>query len=335
MASIFPLGRLVRCLTALCLLAAVLAGCGGGGGGGLDAVSVGSRLSVFGLRGEKPNNPKNRSDELVMVDGAAVRADQDNAGASVETGLASMSISFGGFGFKGPLGGGVSVFGETLDIIELDAFGAVTTRWERHLDGKGGAEDSFKADVETSRNSTVFQTDAGRLTLRNMDGADGSGLTYATYGYWNAEFATFDRLVAFTVADQNAGTTIPAAGMATYQGGMTGLYSAGFGAANQAAAGDVSLTADFDSKSVSGEITGITAGAESLRDVALQVTALTGSTFSGSAATLPAGAGQTGPEMSGDYSGGLYGPLAPEAVGAFALTGAGGEALVGGFAVQQ
>jgi len=168
-----------------------------------------------------------------------------------------------------------------------------------------------------------------------MDGADGSGLNYATYGYWNAEFATFDRLVAFTVADQNAGTTIPASGMATYQGGMTGLYSAGFGAANQAAAGDASLTVDFDGMSVSGEITGISAGAESLRDVAFQDTALTGSTFSGSAATLPAGAGQTGPEMSGDYSGGLYGPLAPEAVGAFALTGAGGEALVGGFAVQQ
>jgi hypothetical protein len=92
MASIFPFGRPVRCLTALCLLAAVLAGCGGTGGGSLDLVSVGSRLSVFGLRGEEPNNPKNRSDELVMVDGAAVRADQDNPGTSVETGPANMSI---------------------------------------------------------------------------------------------------------------------------------------------------------------------------------------------------------------------------------------------------
>ncbi len=83
MVSIFPLGCPVRCLTALCLLAAVLAGCGGGTGG-LDTVSVGSRLSVFGLRGEEPG--------AVMVDGAAVRADQDNLGTSVETGPANMSI---------------------------------------------------------------------------------------------------------------------------------------------------------------------------------------------------------------------------------------------------
>jgi hypothetical protein len=335
MASVFPDRQRRRVLAGLCVLSVVLAGCtggggGGGGGGGLKAVD--SRLSVFGLRGAKPADVNDRSNDKIDLAGVAARADQDAQGAAVDTGLASMTIYYGGVGFKAL---DLKVNKETLDVLDLDAFGTIGTAWAGSLDSKGGAEDTFIADVETSRNSTVYETEDGRLTLRNMDGSGGTGLDYSTYGYWAAEFADFDRLVAFTIADPAAGTTVPDMGTAVYQGDMTGLYSTGLGAGSQAARGQATLTVDFAGQTVQGEVTAITAGAQTLRDVSLQQTALTGSTFTGAAATLPAGPGQTGPEMAGDYAGGLYGPSAPEAVGAFALTGAGGEALVGGFAAQQ
>jgi hypothetical protein len=331
MTRIFSVSRPSQTLALLGLAAAFLAGCGVGGSSGIP---IGSRLSVFDLRGAEPVDLNDRSDDKITVDGVAVRAEQGAAGTSLATGSATMTIFFGGSGFRG-LGGGVVPLNETRDIIDLDAFGTVITEWLRHLDSAGGTEDAFVADIETSRDNTVYQTSDGRLTLRNMDQGDGSGLSYATYGYWNAAFAPFDRLVAFTAADPNAGTTVPAMGMAVYQGGMTGLYSTGFGAPSAAAEGDASLMVDFGGGTVSGQITGITAGAENLRDVELQQTALTGSTFAGTASTLPPGPGQTGPDMGGDYLGALYGPSAPEAVGLFAVTGAAGEALVGGFAAQQ
>lgn len=309
-----------------------VAGCQTGDDIGFEP--VGSRLSVFGLNGRKPSDENDRSGDRIEVAGTALRADRDATGMSLETAPASMSVVYGGIGFRG-IYDELDVVEESRDLMDLNAFGQVEAGWAQHLDPTGGAEDSFEAEITTTRDSTVYTTSDGRLTLRNMDGADGSGLTYATYGYWSAEFAPFDRLVAFTLADRNAGTTIPAIETATYQGAMTGIYSASIGATTVAVAGDASLTVDFGGPNVSGQITDITAGAESLRDVALQQTALTGSTFAGAAATLPADAGQTGPEMAGDYAGGLYGPMAPEAVGAFALTGAGGEALVGGFAARR
>jgi hypothetical protein len=320
------ISRTVR-IAAFCLLPLALAGCGGSSWfefSGFDPTRVGSELSIFGLRGKKPEG----SLDAVNFRGASVRADQQATPGGTETGYATVAVYFGGYGYADE---------EELrrDHINLSTFGTLSTDLTRRTDSGGGAEDRFLADGWTPKESVNYYTEAAKLVLRNMDGGDGTGLNYATYGYWAAEFDSFHRLVAFTLADPDVYPTLPPTGEATYQGSMTGLYSEGYLATNQAAEGDASLLVDFDDNTVSGQITGITAGGQSLREVALQETALAGTTFRGTAATLTAGAGQTGPEMAGDYTGGLYGLLAPEAVGTFALTGASGEALVGGFAAQQ
>jgi hypothetical protein len=325
MTPTFPLRALVIACAGLVF---PLQGCGGGSDSGVD--TTGSRLSVFDLRGREPRNTKDRSNEKITVDGAAVKVDTDGAATSVDTGPARMEIFYGGVEVEKGLSGSTRRFGQ--DIIGLETFGDVETQWGRHLDAIGGTEDSFAAKVQTTWNGTVFETNSGRLTLRNMDGAGGSGLNYATYGYWNAEFASFDRLVAFTIADRTVETTLPALGSATYRGGMTGLYLPGFDERTRAASGKASLTVDFISKTVSGIITNVTAGGASLRNVSLESTALSGTTFTGATTTADSG---TGPEMNGAYSGGLYGPGASEAVAAFGLSGANGEALVGGFAAKR
>lgn len=328
--------------TTLLILPALLAACGGGGGrpctgwGVLQdpfctpvrTPSLDSRLSVFGLNGADATG-------TLTFAGGAVQAHQQEAATTIGTAWTQTRINAGALGSNEETDRDNIYVSRSLGVAGVD-IGTITTDAAGRLDAERGATDSFLATLRLYNGGQYYTSDAARLTIRNMDGGAGTGLSYASYGYWEAEFPAegalpaFGHRTGFAFGEITPGSALPTSGDADYSGTMTGLYSAASGPAT-AASGAVDMSVDFATRVFEGGIHDIAAGGTALRDIALAPDVMSGGTFLGSAATRAPAPGQTGPEMAGTYYGGLYGPAAEEAAGAFAVSG-GGANLVGGFA---
>jgi hypothetical protein len=278
-----------------------------------------SKLSVFGLNGTDPRQ--------YHYSGGGAQAHQQADRTTLRTDWVNTTINAGAFNSKNDIDRD-EIYSSELDIISTNA--------ARRLDNEGGETDSFNATLNFFHQSQSYQTDQAQLTIRNMDGSGGTDLDYSTYGYWSADFPAelanpaFTRTTAIAFGETTPLTNIPSTGGAVYAGTMGGLYSEGPGTV-VSAAGSVELSVNFETRTAEGLVHDIAAGGENLRDIAFQPSSMSGGSFLGSAVTLAAAPGQTGPEMNGSYYGSLYGPAAEEAAGAFAVTG-GGNSLVGGFA---
>ena len=221
------------------------------------------------------------------------------------------------------------------DLAIIDAIDLTIASAADRLDEEGGEFDRFSSTTEFEYEGVEYEG-GSRLTIRNMDGPDGTNLDYSTFGYWVADFdaqggnPAFSRLTGFALGMATPISEVPTAGSATYLGEMGGLYSEGAGSSVEAK-GSLEMTASFGVPSIEGKIVDITAGGENLRDIEFVSSMTVDGTFTGDAVTLAPELDQTGPAMSGAYIGNLFGPTAEEVAGAFVVEGD-NAVLVGGFA---
>lgn len=232
-----------------------------------------------------------------------------------------------------------------------------------NVSGPGGAlqiryDAASAAYVLTSGSSSysyavsALQPLAGTPFLFVTDASTGDGvvildqstvnLTYVNTGYWlrsqlgSDGLGTF-ALQAFSYGIDTLPTQMPTSGTAQYNTGMIGsiilnnaAYDArgGFNIAVDFAAGDLSFNGSLETYGQGASPLSVTALAGSG-----QITSGT-SHFAG---TLQTGATLSGfalPSLSGNVSGGFYGPNAEEIGGAFRLSGADGL-IVAGFSGAQ
>lgn len=231
------------------------------------------------------------------------------------------------------------------------------------VDELGGAREVYTVPVthvQYIRESLSVETPISRdgtatITVRNTDGRLGTGFESATpvYGileFENAEgFETNTFLIAGSWGDVWSGS-LPSADTLGYSGFLEGFYQSSPGNTERVT-GDVIVVVNFAEDTMSGLITDLRTTSENLRDVSLLPSEPIeeNSPYSmrlplfGVAVTEPAAAGQTGPEMSGEYGAVFHGPMSqyvhqewdtPQLGGSVALTN--GEAsMVGGFVAAE
>lgn len=251
------------------------------------------------------------------------------------------------------------------DYIEAPDYLELITSPADRIDAKGGARDIFsvpvqhlvgvREDGEFGYQIITARTGTATITMRNMDGPNGSKFESTTPVYWKVELPaapgyeaeTF--LVAGAIGDP-WDSTMPNSGLVGYSGFMEGNFQSAPGAADRVK-GDVDLVVNFAHDTMSGQITNVRTSDRSLLDIELLPSDPVEVNeeyymrlpLFGEARTVTPAPGEDGPEMSGDYSAIFFGPMrqyvhqswdTPELGGSVAITN--GEAsLVGGFAAKE
>lgn len=154
---------------------------------------------------------------------------------------------------------------------------------------------------------------------------------YQSFGVWNRNSWMGGRIGATSFGSPTPGSAVPTSGSSTFAGKLAGFYVSPTGLGSAAAA-DVSVRADFSSRSLSFASSGTrtSLGATSSLNLAGTLSYAPGSNAFGG--TL-ANAGGT---LSGRSSGQFYGPAAQELGGVFNLkSSATPEAFVGAYGAKR
>lgn len=196
--------------------------------------------------------------------------------------------------------------------------------------------------------SLNFSVPSGRY-LTNTVTTDGIDLDYTRFGYWwvddgiDGPFAHGVWNVGFATPE----SAIPIVGQATYAGHTTGLYDESHPCGCNYAftvpfSGDMSLTANFGARTLSGSFTnltliGPTVLQTTLNDVSFSASIDTNRNwFSGSTSVTNQPPGQQAftPDASGSITGMFYGPSANEVGGIWTLSDS-VRRLIGSFGGKQ
>jgi hypothetical protein len=180
--------------------------------------------------------------------------------------------------------------------------------------------------------------------LYSVSDVESANLDYTRFGYWfttDGVDGVFN-LSAWSIGFVTPTSQIPITGSATYAGKATGLYNIG-GDFDSAIKGDVSLSANFGTSTLSGSITNITAKSlysalsGPVNDIGFTATIdRTNDLFAGttSVTSQVSGTYAFGPTAAGLINGRFYGPNAAEVGAVFNVT-EGGQRLVGSFGAKQ
>jgi hypothetical protein len=170
-------------------------------------------------------------------------------------------------------------------------------------------------------------------------------LTYTSYGYWLIE--RFPQVGSYEWTNGGAFLggfvtppgSIPSTGNATYTGNVTGLYDEAFLGGDVALlSGNVSVTIDFSARSVSGQMTNLQLGSDSVRHSAMNDIAFNAAfnpaqnLFNGTThvTTVPNGSSAFTADATGVIQGRVFGPTADE-VGAVWTLSDSVRRLIGSF----
>lgn len=274
------------------LAAAIMTGCGGGGGGGSDAPPV------AGFQNATP--------KFASAGGGTYAAALEG---NQSTDLPMYQQQFGGASADGNFQVRVAN-GGTINIDTPNA----TYSWN-------GAEID-KADGIM----TAFVIDGDRT-----NSIESRYLDYTQFGVWqskefnNALVLTDHRGGAFHQGFETNPDNMPGTGTASYSGEMVGVASKG--GTQYDISGDVSMTANFGTGRISGNID----TNDTFNNIVLNETGISGNKFSGNATVeSSAAAGAFGDSASGNYRGAFYGPSAEEVGGTFLIRD-GDNFAAGGF----
>lgn len=161
------------------------------------------------------------------------------------------------------------------------------------------------------------------LFIMSKPGAEGLGLDYVAYGSWNVPGVNF--AVGYMVFGiRTPAKDVPNKGTASYTGTAGGqLIAEGI---QYGISGTASLTADFKTGTVDGQLSGMqktnASGTTAWRDISMTAL-ITGNTFAGLARSGDS-------SLTGTASGAFFGPGAAEIGGAWAVNGT-TEHAVGNF----
>lgn len=175
-----------------------------------------------------------------------------------------------------------------------------------------------------------------------------TGLTYSTYGVWEAGYTNFDyygdtTLGAYAFGIQTPVASMPSTGTATYTGSATGYGQ--FNATGMPTVfsytATASLTADFASSTISGTLTaskfasvtdGSSLGSTPFTSISLETASFSGSNNYKGTTTVNGGT-MTG--LTGTYAGTFYGPNANETAGTLTVTNGSSSYLNGSYGAKK
>lgn len=230
--------------------------------------------------------------------------------------LRSATISMGGSAAVNPAPAGGSIATDGTNIMfEGDYGGSASTVFLGNRTS-GGA--NYPAG--TVQYSGVGD---GGLAVTLYDLSEVTGLTESSYGMYSGTVPNNPYTANIGVFSFGTPTSVmPTGGTATFSGGTMGYVSTANNSSNFT--GNVTLTANFGTQSISGSLTNLTTTntGSSMNDISLGSTSITGSTFSGNASAVQSGTATTNIDgASGTYGGSFYGGGASEVGGTYTLTG--------------
>lgn len=312
----------------------LLSGCAGGGGGGGGGIAL-PAAPAPGTPGA-PVTTQPAANTFYSPDAVTVTNPVISAGGAV-TATTGSTTSLG-----------ITTFTATLTPGTLIPTSATTT---------GGVNTSVPVLTQTGPNTFAGLATNGQNVIVGTVGplipgtpaSPAAGLFYSGFGIWSMSppvvGATTQTLSVFAGGTQFT-LAMPVAGSATYSGittgyshvtalGITTVYSLG---------GNLALNANFATKAVTGNITGMVALDNStnllaggFNNVALAGT-INSNAFSG---TATAGAAPIGinpaaiaPGTAGTTAGHFYGPAANEVTGVWSMS-AGGVQVINSFGAKQ
>jgi hypothetical protein len=173
---------------------------------------------------------------------------------------------------------------------------------------------STKINISASPNTTKYSSPSGLTSLLIVD-APSAGYSYMSYGAW----AGTGHISGFHAGTVTAPGSVPTSGSTTYTGTSSGYYTAVNSAEVRAVTSDVTLTANYATRSISYAALN-TQGAVQYPTLNLTGT-LTYNAGSGDfSGTLNTPQNYSTGNLSGTATGSFYGPAGQEVAGKFVLS---------------
>jgi hypothetical protein len=175
----------------------------------------------------------------------------------------------------------------------------------------------------------LYEADLGggeKVTLNIADPST-SGLSWSTFGVWNVAMADgTSTQAAFIAGYKTIDSDVPKTGYAAYFGKVAGeVIHPG---STLALTGDATLSADFSSGTITGDLANMMAGSQPWNSVSLIAT-ISGASFDGTAAasSAPINAASLSASATGTVNGIFFGPHGEEIGAVWSLSDGVGTAI--------
>ena len=157
------------------------------------------------------------------------------------------------------------------------------------------------------------------------------GHQYQSFGVWNERIdASRGQITVWSQGQPTPAQAIPASGIATFQGKLSGAYVSAAGIGGTAAS-DLKVSADFGARSLGFASSGTTMNGAAAPNLDLRGTL----TYAPGQGRFSGNLANASGSLRGSTSGQFYGPRAEELGGVFAATGAGTERFVGAYGAKR